>query len=31
LHINFWLAGGKPPTDSKAAELIIKGLKVKNH
>jgi hypothetical protein len=29
LHINFWLAGGKPPTDLKEVELVIQGLKVK--
>jgi hypothetical protein len=28
LHINFWLAGGKPPTDAREVELIIKGVKV---
>ena len=31
LHINFWLAGGKPPTDSKEVELVIKGLKFTKH
>jgi hypothetical protein len=28
VHINFWLADGKPPTDAKEVELIVRGVKV---